>query len=200
MFGGFDQLRRGVLPHDVAIARSGYQVIGFDGPRPGWSPGGLRPGAHREWHRPVGGCPRPLRPRWCDHRRHLARRRPRDPRRGPMSRGSLASSPTTSSPTSWPATCGNFRRMCRKACRMQCAASLSICSRGVQPRPAVHGCCHAGLSCRRHGPYFERTGTRPAVALLMTCWRNSSAAGSRRRSADHLRQISRAAPVSRILE
>jgi pimeloyl-ACP methyl ester carboxylesterase len=38
----------------VAIARSGYQVIGFDGPRPGWSPGGLRPGAHREWHRPVG--------------------------------------------------------------------------------------------------------------------------------------------------
>ena len=42
-------------------------------------------------------------------------------------------------------------------------------------------------------------GTRPAVALVMTCWRNSSAAGSRRRSADHLRQISRTAPVSRIL-
>jgi hypothetical protein len=69
-------------------------------------------------------------------------------------------------------------------------------------------------SCEHHAPapgmragdadsapyarHAERPGTRPAVALLITCWRNSSAAGSRRRSADQVRQISRTARLSRI--
>jgi MFS family permease len=46
--------------------------------------------------------------------------------------------------------------------------------------------------------YPETTGSRPAAARLSTCLRNRSVAGSRRRSADQVRKISRAAPSSRI--
>ena len=44
--------------------------------------------------------------------------------------------------------------------------------------------------------YGESAGTRPALALLITWRRNSSAEGSSRRSADQLRHSSRAAPGS----
>jgi hypothetical protein len=44
----------------------------------------------------------------------------------------------------------------------------------------------------------ESAGTWPALALRITCLRNSSAAGSRRRSADQVRVRSRTAPASRI--
>jgi hypothetical protein len=46
--------------------------------------------------------------------------------------------------------------------------------------------------------YSETTGSRPAAARLSTCLRNRSVAGSRRRSADQVRKISRTAPSSRI--
>jgi MFS family permease len=46
--------------------------------------------------------------------------------------------------------------------------------------------------------YPETTGSRPAAARLSTCLRNRSVAGSRRRSADQVKKISRAAPSSRI--
>ena len=42
--------------------------------------------------------------------------------------------------------------------------------------------------------YPETTGSRPAAARLSTCLRNRSVAGSRRRSADQVRKISRIAP------
>jgi hypothetical protein len=46
--------------------------------------------------------------------------------------------------------------------------------------------------------YPATTGSRPAAARLSTCLRNRSVAGSRRRSADQVKKISRAAPSSRI--
>jgi hypothetical protein len=46
--------------------------------------------------------------------------------------------------------------------------------------------------------YSETTGSRPAAARLSTCLRNRSVAGSKRRSADQTRNISRTAPSSRI--
>jgi hypothetical protein len=51
---------------------------------------------------------------------------------------------------------------------------------------------------RHRGDYSATAGSLPAVARPMTCLRNSSAAGSSRRSADQDRQISRVAPSSMI--
>jgi pimeloyl-ACP methyl ester carboxylesterase len=54
MFGGFDSYVEEFFPMMLAIARSGYQVIGFEGPGQG---GALEDSGlvlTREWHRPVG--------------------------------------------------------------------------------------------------------------------------------------------------
>jgi len=71
---------------------------------------------------------------------------------------------------------------------------------GEQAPPHIHHGSDEATQ-RLHGSgapaaYGDSAGTWPALALRITCLRNSSAAGSRRRSADQVRHSSRTAPGS----
>ena len=135
--------------------------------------------------------------------RHAPRScRPRPPRRPRADRGGtnpLLTAPGTNQPPrsrragpELPAP-GPARRAVRVACQRPPARVP-----GVKDTPRSTAAVWA-----RPGPVSplgqaESAGTWPALALRITCLRNSSAAGSRRRSADQVRVRSRTAPASRI--